>query len=62
MTLKHLQRASGKNLIENKNAEICFSCVQDHKLAKIVLKLFMSVNHIKYILPGTKVKTQHEGS
>jgi len=61
MILKHLQRGSVENLIENKNPHICFSCVKDHTLAEIVLKQFMSVNHIiQFVISGTQ--TQHVGS
>jgi len=57
MILKHLQRESVENLIENKNRNICFPCVKDHTLAKIVLKQFMSVNHIiQFVLSGTQIK------
>lgn len=57
MILKHLQRGSVQNLIENKNPDICFSCAKDHTLAKIVLKQFMSVNQIiQFVLSGTQVK------
>jgi len=57
MILKHLQRESVENSIENKNTNIYFSCVKDHTLAKIVLKQFMSDNHIRqFVLSGTQVK------
>jgi len=48
--MKHLQRESVENLIENKNPNICFPCVKDHTLAKIVLKQFTSVKSYYIIL------------